>query len=117
MLSTEQVRERLSDLGFETEENEGEIILAAIKRAEQTIVNYCNCESIPEGLIFAALDMACGEYLATAKCRGDDEEKVKSVTEGDISVSFNEEESVVELADRLIGKGMGELVSFRRIKW
>ncbi len=117
MFEVEQLRERLLDMGFETEENEEDILKNAIERVEQTILNYCNCENVPQELYFVALDMACGEYLAASRCQGSEKSALKSISEGDISVTFGDEEPVEVLADKLLCKGREEMVSFRRIKW
>ena len=116
MIEIEQLKERLSDFGFETEENEEDVLAKSIKRAEQTIINYCNCERVPQELIFVAVDMACGEYLAATKCTKGTERGVKSVSEGDVSVSFDDE-PVEKLADELLSSGREEMASFRRMKW
>ncbi|MBQ8003220.1 MAG: hypothetical protein IJ297_07240 [Clostridia bacterium] len=113
MIGIEQLREHLSDLGFESEENEEEMLLRCIERAEQTIMNYCNCESVPIELIFTALDMAAGEYLLAARCPEDD---VKSVSEGDVSVSFSDE-GTGERVDEIFARAREEMTSFRRLKW
>ncbi len=116
MIEINALRERLCDMGFETEENEEAILLGSIKRAEQTILNFCNCESVPEELYFAALDMAAGEYLLAAKSREGDFDGVEKISEGDLSLSFSEEPTE-SLIDRLFSEGREEMLSFRRLKW
>ena len=116
MRDTEMLRERLSDMGFEVEENEEDALLRALSQSEQTIMNYCNCESVPEELTFALLDMAAGEYLASAFCRGGESDNVKSISEGDLSVSFGEG-GVERAVDELFKRGREEMLSFRRLRW
>lgn len=116
MYDCEELRDRLFDLGFETEENEEEALLAALKRAEACIMNTCNCEKVPYELRFVALDMAAGEYLA-AKESGEEGCEAKSISEGDISVTFGDRSSVEELIDSLLTRGREEMLSHRRIKW
>lgn len=118
MYNSETLRMRLYDLGFEVEENEEELLLAALKRAEQTIMNKCNCESIPEELNFVAIDMAAGEYLLAVQWQNEDSKNdVKSLSEGDISVSFKDESELKSLVDELLARSREELLSYRRIKW
>lgn len=117
MYDCEQLKERLSDLGYEIEESETELLVRALERAEATIMNYCNCECVPEELRFVALDMAAGEYLLAAKCKGDAMQGVKSVSEGDVTVSFGDKTPVEALVDTLLSGSREELLSFRRIKW
>ncbi len=116
MTDVEKLYERLSDMGFEVQENEEEILKSAIMRAEQTIINYCSCESVPEELCFAVLDMAAGEYLLAAHCQGGDTDRLKSLSEGDMSVSFGDD-MVESIVDELFKRSRDEMVSFRRIKW
>lgn len=114
MTEIDALRERLCDMGFETEENEHDALKSALQRAEQTIMNYCNCESVPEELRFVALDMAAGEYLLAAertKAPG-----VKSISEGDVSVSFGED-GVGAMIDELFCRGRDEMIAFRRLRW
>ena len=115
-MGSEELRARLCDLGFETDENQEEMLLDALKRAEQSIVNTCNCEGVPEELYFTFLDMAAGEYLLAASS-GEREGKVKSITEGDVSVTYFDKTDTENIIDTLLGKGREELVSYRRIKW
>lgn len=116
MYNCEELRDRLFDLGYETEENEGELLESSLKRAEQTIMNTCNCEAVPYELRFVALDLAAGEYLLAAKGTAD-EGDVKSVSEGDMSVTFNDKTQVESVIDNLFCRGREEMLSYRRIKW
>ena len=116
MTDIEKLCERLADMGFEVEENEEDALYDAVRRAEQTIINYCNCESVPEELSFALLDMAAGEYLLAAKMKGGEERAVKSISEGDMSVSFVDD-NVESTVDGLFKRSREEMTSFRRIKW
>lgn len=116
MYNCEELRDRLFDLGFETEENEEDLLNAALMRAEQIIMNTCNCERVPYELRFVALDMAAGEYLLAAYGQGDND-NVKSVSEGDISVTFGDKSGIEEIIDNLLNGGREEMLSYRRIKW
>ncbi len=112
----EELRARLCDMGFEIEENEDEALEKACKRAEQTIMNTCNCESVPYELRFTFLDMAAGEYLLAAYGK-EEKDGVKSVTEGDVSVDFKDEGYIESLVDSLLNRGREEMLGYRRIKW
>ena len=116
MYDCEELRDRLFDLGFETEENEKELLEIALNRAEQTIMNTCNCEKVPYELRFVALDMAAGEYLLAAYGKGEDE-GVKSISEGDVSVTYKDKSKIDEIIDGLLNAGREEILSYRRIKW
>lgn len=116
MTDIEKLCERLADMGFEVEENQEDALREALRRAEQTVINYCNCESVPEELCFALLDMAAGEYLLAAALKSGDEREIKSISEGDMSVSFGDD-GVEGIVDELFKRSREEMASFRRIKW
>lgn len=116
MLNCEALRERLSDMGFETEENEESRLMSALERAEMSIMNAINCEKVPDELRFTLLDIAAGEYLLAVKSR-EGGKIVKSVSEGDVSVTFGDESDTDELIDTLLTGGREEIISFRRLKW
>lgn len=117
MIDIEQLRERLSDIGFDAAESERGILEECIKRSEQTIMNYCNLESVPDQLQYTALDMAAGEYLMSLKCSGEETRDVHSVSEGDISVTFEGTDKTEKLIDELLSGCREDMASFRRIKW
>lgn len=117
MYDCEELKDRLFDLGFETDENEDDLLRAALQKAEQNIMSTCNCEKVPYELRFVALDMAAGEYLLAACGREREEGNVKSISEGDISVSFGDRTAVEKVIDTLLTQGREEMLSYRRIKW
>ena len=116
MYGIEELRERLFDLGFDTDENEGEALERALRRAEQCVMNECCVEKVPFELRFAALDLAAGEYLS-GKLTCDEERGIKSVTEGDFSVTFKDKTEDEAVIDSLFASGREALCAFRRIKW
>ena len=117
MYDSEELRDRLFDLGFETEESEEELLKDSLKRAEQSIMNSCNTECVPSELRFVALDIAAGEYLLAAKAKREESRGIKSISEGDVSVSFEEEGAIDGVIDSLLSRGREEILSYRRIKW
>ncbi len=116
MCRYDELEERLSDLGIETAENEREALEKAIKRAEQTVMNNLNTDSVPDELWYAALDIAAGEYLSD-KLSAEQDRDIESVSEGDFSVSFGDRSSLELLADKLLFSGRNEMAAYRRIKW
>ncbi len=117
MYNSEKLRERLYNLGYEVEENCEDILENSLKRAEASIMNTCNCEKIPEELRFVFLDIAAGEYLLSVMLKEDENDSVKSVTEGDLSVSFKDKSEIEKTVDELLNRGREEMLSFRRVKW
>ncbi|MGM9552558.1 MAG: hypothetical protein ACI3XA_09925 [Clostridia bacterium] len=118
MYNCEDLKERLWDLGFEVPENHEDKLIVSMQRAESTIMNTCNCETVPQELRFVFLDLAAGEYLlAVRSCENDGEDDIASITEGDMSVSFRDRTETESLIDELLNGGREEMLSFRRVKW
>lgn len=71
-----------------TDDTKDALIQFALDNAEETILNYCNIETVPEGLektqIRMAMDIYRNETLGTAASNG----KVSSLSEGDTSISY-----------------------------
>lgn len=95
---------------------------------ENRIKNSCNTTSIPEGLNCVAVDMICGQFLMNRKNSGrlelstlDLNGAITSITEGDVSISFDadttDEQKFNQLIDYLMTKGEGEFVCYRKLKW
>ena len=92
------------------------------------LICFTNHTGIPEGLLPAAVDMVCGhfiqtKYLSGKLCLSDlrFEEAVKTVTEGDTTVTFesgeSDESKIRKLIDWLIqGKGC-DLLCYRKMRW
>ena len=95
---------------------------------ENRIKNSCNTTSIPEGLNCIAVDMICGQFLMNRKNSGrlelsnlDLSGAITSITEGDVSISFDagstDEQRFNQLINYLMTKGEGEFVCYRKLKW
>ncbi len=95
---------------------------------ENRIKNSCNTTSIPEGLNCVAVDMICGQFLMNRKNSGrlelsdlDLNGAITSITEGDVSISFDagstDEQRFNQLMNYLMTKGEGEFVCYRKLKW
>ena len=57
MLNYDDVVLRLLSLGYELQEDDEFTLEQAMIEAEQYIMNYCNLESVPEGLKYVATYM------------------------------------------------------------
>ena len=95
---------------------------------ENRIKNSCNTTSIPEGLNCVAVDMICGQFFMNRKNSGrlelsdlDLSGAITSITEGDVSISFDagstDEQRFNQLMTYLMTKGEGEFVCYRKLKW
>ncbi len=119
-----EVFKRLDDLGWEAEGDDYDAVAFAADKTYEYILDFCNIASLPKELYAVYVDMAAGEFLmdmySVNKLSGyTDGQLVKSISEGDVSITYNNSESVRELEalmERLTNK-KEILYSFRRLKW
>lgn len=117
------IAKRLGELGCEVSQADSELLLFCKNKVENYIKNYCNLPAVPDGLFEIFVDRICGEFLFLKLESGQlDSESlgeigIKSVTEGDISVSFSGEGGVRKLIEFLMNCGGGELICYRKIRW
>lgn len=96
------------------------------------ILNYCNIEKMPKGLMFTYVNMICASYLELYVVKNyvnsEDNEKaiaaaIASITEGDVSVTYKDNQSSDKIlnAKALIGSLMdgyrAYLTRYRRMLW
>lgn len=129
-IDSKDVVERLNTLGYNL--NEGDIVTLqfAINGTEQYIKKFCNISEIPNELYYVAVDMAAGTLLKTKQSIGVDtlegidldSDNIKSITEGDVSVTYNSDSSnsatarYNALLDKLCNR-KDELIPFRKMRW
>jgi hypothetical protein len=121
----EDVKQRLQSLGYTAVITDDWILGFCKDKVEAHIRNSCNVAEVPEGLRHIAVDMVCGEFLFGKKQSGqsigiDFEAVVKSIAEGDTTVTFDASVSPEAKYDALISYLMHSEVDFaayRRIKW
>lgn len=129
-IDSKDVVERLNTLGYNL--NEGDIVTLqfAINGTEQYIKDFCNITDIPKELYYVAVDMAAGTLLKTKQGIGIstlegidlESDNIKSITEGDVSVTYNSDSSnsatarYNALLDKLCNRD-AELIAFRRVRW
>ena len=122
----ELVISRLEDLTYVMGESDAFALAFTIQTVENTIRNSCNTASIPDGLIFIAVDMACGQFLMQKKQTNSLGESfnidnaIKSIKLGDVNVSLGDtsDESKLDwLFGYLMNHGKDEFVCYRRIRW
>ena len=113
---------RLADLGFDVI-SEQPALVYAIEYTRETILNDINRDEIPEGLKMTFIDMACGNYLKNMKATGQidisSSGKVSSITEGDVTVSFDNGSSGDTSFDSLIQTLLTPryVARYRRLVW
>ncbi len=121
----EDVKARLASFGYTVTAADDWMLGFCIDKVQAHIKNNCNVAEVPEGLRPVAIDMACGEFLFGRKQSGqsvgiDFEAVVKSIAEGDTTVTFDVSGSVEAKYDALIKYLLHSEVDFaayRRIKW
>lgn len=91
----QDVCDRLSVFGFDVLVDD-KLVIFAIARAREQILNDINHDEVPEGLRYTFIDMACGFYLHDLKAMGKIDASVldlssapaKQIKEGDVQVTF-----------------------------
>lgn len=117
------ITKRLGELGYETKESDFELLLFCKNKVENYIKNYCNLPAVPEGLTEIFIDRACGEFLFSKLGNGrinSDElgnSEIRSISEGDVSVTFSEKNNAEKLIERLLRCGGDEINCYRKIRW
>lgn len=119
---------RLASLGYTTQEADRTALECYIERAAIWLKSNLNRAEVPIELSFVWADMAAGLFLYDKKAAGllpeiQFETPVKSISEGDTSVSFvapeagTAERQFDALLARLIHPDEAVLVAFRRLSW
>lgn len=124
----EMVLKRLVSFGYFLKEEDSWELSFVMVKVENQIKTSCNTTSIPEGLSHVAADMVCGEFLMNRKNSGrlelsdlDLSGAITSISEGDVSVSFEadstDEGRFNQLVNYLMNNGKGDFVCFRKLRW
>ena len=121
---------RLAMLGYEVTEDDKPGLEYLIHKCEVDILTNINHPELPKGLFYTLVDMAAGQFLFNKKAAGglegfDFDAPAKSITEGDISVTFagasdgssSAESRFDALLDRLMHPTDSVLAAFRRLRW
>lgn len=129
-VSYEDVTRRLATLGYQATEADGPGIDYSISKCEAALLAEINHKELPDGLFFTLVDMAAGAFLREKLASGslelegmDFSSSVKSVTEGDVSVSFagggsgSPEARFLSRLAELEHPPEGILAAYRRLRW
>lgn len=117
------IARRLGELGYEVSDKDSELLLFCKNKVENHIKNYCNLPAVPDGLNEIFIDRACGEFLFSKQQSGNlnsenfDNCNIKSISEGDVSVTFSDEKVTEKFIEKLLQCGGGELNCYRKIRW
>ena len=129
-IKNDDVVKRLETLGYNVNDSDLTLIQLTINGVEQNIKNFCNIIDIPSELYAIAVDMAAGTLLKTKSSIGEnvcdsidfESDNVKSISEGDVSVTYNSDSSSSATAkynallEKLCNRD-NELIAFRRLRW
>lgn len=104
-------------LGIDLDDNtKDSILLFIMNDIEETVLNYCNLEEMPKGLINTAYRMSIDLYRN--ENLGDEMVPLGSITsisEGDTSVSYKS--NTAEFKDTLLKNYRTQLNRYRKLVW
>lgn len=129
----EAVVSRLAMLGYTVTDNDETGLNFLIDKCEKDILADINQRVLPDGLFYVHVDMVAGHFLFDKKAAGgldglegfDFNAPAKSITEGDISVTFagasdgasNAESRFDAMLAQLMHPAESTLAAFRRLRW
>lgn len=127
----EAVVARLAMLGYTVTDDDKTGLEYTIHKCEAELLANINHRKLPPPLFYTLVDMVAGQYLYDKKAAGglgegfDFEVPAKSITEGDISVTFagasdgasNAESRFDAMLAKLMHPAESTLAAFRRLRW
>lgn len=129
----EAVVTRLAMLGYTVTDNDKPGLELLIHKCEQDILDNINYKVLPDSLFYTLVDMVAGRFLYDKKAAGDLDSvegfdfsaPAKSITEGDVSVTFagasdgaiSAEARFDAMLDRLMHPAESILAAYRRMRW
>ena len=121
---------RLAWLGYKVIEDDTPGLEYLISKCEKDILADINQNALPDGLFYTLVDMVAGQFMFNKKAAGDlegfdFEAPVKSITEGDVSVTFaggsdgasSAEARFDALLSKLMHPAQSTLAAYRRMRW
>ena len=119
-----QKKEEIKEYGtkqevvYEIEEQTDEILLFVSERSIEMVKGYCNIEQLPKELKNVCVEIAMLLYDNENYGEEQKSARLKSITEGNVSVSYqNEASSWREQKNILMKTFSEELDKFRKMKW
>lgn len=127
-LFTEGVIDRLVSFGYEPSSDDVFPIAFDMEKSKNHILAQINHAVIPDGLTQVYVDMVCGEFMKAKYQAGqlassgiNTSDVIKSVTEGDTTVTFetsgSDEATFGGLINYLISGREGDLLCYRKLRW
>ena len=126
-----KVRERLRSFGYEPKEKDDAILSFCVEKVIRTIKNDCNVQTVPDGLVCIAVDMAVGEFLMAKRTFSPEDlagfdlsYAVKQIQQGDTTTVFatgegtqTDEQRLSAFITYLLTYGRDQFSCFRRLRW
>lgn len=130
-VTRQDVIDRLSQLGYEAEESDNEMLDFELLKYTNYTLNYCNITSVPEIVEPRLIDRICAEFLLLMKDSGklgqsgfNFETAVKKIKEGDTTIDYSigagekTPESRFDDMLKALERGYDKwLTPFRRLRW
>ena len=103
-------------LGITTMDKD-DVLQFALDDVEETVLNYCNLDTLPKGLVKTAYRMAIDLYRAEGFGQEAIEGGVSSISEGGATVSFKSSNYDTSFTSSLLKNYERQLMEYRRLKW
>lgn len=103
-------------LGVTTTDKDG-VLQFVLDDVEETVLNYCNLDTIPKGLVKTAYRMAMDLYRSEGFGQEAIESGVSSISEGGATVSFKSSNYDTGFTSSLLKNYERQLMEYRRLKW
>ena len=93
MVTTQNIVNRLAQLGYTVTTADEEQVSFELKKITNYVMNYCNITTIPEILDLRIIDRVCAEFLFYKKNSGtlvgfDYDAVIRQISEGDTTISY-----------------------------
>lgn len=127
----ELIVKRIEALGYTVQDSDIPALEFIENSTNQYIINFCNVDKLPLGLTYVYVNAVCGEFLYQKKSSGGlgdtfaygkaVEAAIKSIQEGDVSVSFdntlNPEAQFDTLLNAMRTIDTSSLIRYRKLVW
>ena len=119
------VTARLAHFGYTVVEGDVSEIEYDIAKVDNYIKSFCNVAELPAALEQVATDRVAAEFLRSKKFSGaaalglTPSGEIKSITEGDTSITYGDGTTAEGRLDTLIDRWLSDsaLLPFRRLRW
>ena len=129
MVTTQNIVNRLAQLGYTITTADEEQVSFELKKITNYVMNYCNITTIPEILDLRIIDRVCAEFLFYKKNSGtlvgfDYDAVIRQISEGDTTISYavgQGEDTPENRFDAFVNKlerGFDKWITpYRKLRW